>query len=112
ALNHHDKPSFIAGKCHAVLQREWAKGRDFFDLLFYLSRWKETQPNFEYLNNALDQTGYDKGEITPENWRKCLLERVKEISWSAVEEDVKPFLLKPADEELFSKEFLIDELSE
>ncbi len=112
ALNHHDKPSFIAGKCHAVLQREWAKGRDFFDLLFYLTRWKEVQPNFEYLNNALAQTNYDKSRITPENWKERILERVKEVSWSTVEEDVEPFLLKPSDQELFSKQFLIEELSE
>lgn len=110
ALNHHDRASFIAGKCHAILQRDWAKGRDFFDLLFYLNRWGEIEPNFEYLNNALKQTGYKKSEITPENWRKRLLERVHEVSWSTVEEDVKPFLLNPEDQNLFSKDFLVKEL--
>lgn len=110
ALNHHDKPSFIAGKCHAVLQREWTKGRDLFDLLFYLNRWEGIEPNFTYLNNALKQTG-SKAKITQENWKEKLLSKVKEISWSTVEEDVRPFLLNEKDLAIFSKDFLIEELS-
>jgi predicted nucleotidyltransferase component of viral defense system len=112
ALNHHDKSSFIAGKCHAILQREWTKGRDFFDLLFYLSKWEGVEPNYRYLNNALNQTCYNGAKITEENWRTTLLEKVNEVSWSAVEEDVKPFLLNEEDLKVFSKEFLEKELSE
>lgn len=112
ALNHHDKSSFITGKCHAILQREWAKGRDFFDLLFYLNKWEGVEPNFIYLNNALKQTGFEETRITQENWRKAMLERVKEISWSTVEEDVRPFLLNEEDLKVFSKKFLIKELKQ
>ncbi|MFB6291210.1 MAG: nucleotidyl transferase AbiEii/AbiGii toxin family protein [Candidatus Bipolaricaulia bacterium] len=111
ALNHLDKSSFIAGKCHAILQREWTKGRDFFDLLFYLNRWEGIEPNLIYLNNALEQTGFEETRITQENWRETLLEKVKEVSWSTVEEDVKPFLLNKEDLAIFSKKFLIEELS-
>jgi len=32
-LHHHDRASLLAGKLHAVLQRPYTKGRDFFDLL-------------------------------------------------------------------------------
>ena len=110
ALNHHDKSSFIAGKCHAILQREWTKGRDFFDLLFYLNKWEDIEPNYRYLNNALNQTGYEGDKITEENWRTALLEKVNEVSWPTVEEDVKPFLLNELDLKVFSKEFLIKEL--
>jgi hypothetical protein len=31
-LQHHDRPSLLAGKLHAILQRSWPKGRDLFDL--------------------------------------------------------------------------------
>lgn len=110
ALTHHDKPSFIAGKCHAILQREWTKGRDFFDLLFYLNKWEGIEPNYRYLNNALIQTGYEGAKITEENWRPTLLEKVNEVSWTAVEEDVRPFLLNVEDLKIFSKEFLVKEL--
>lgn len=112
ALNHHDRASFIAGKCHAILQREWTKGRDFFDLLFYLNKWEGIEPNFDYLNNALEQTGFAGTRITRGNWRETLLEKVKEVSWSLVEDDVKPFLLNDEDLKVFSKKFLIKELKQ
>ena len=32
AVSHHDRPSFVAGKLHAILQRGFTKGRDFYDL--------------------------------------------------------------------------------
>lgn len=108
----HDLPSFLAGKCHAVLQRTYAKGRDYFDLLYYLNKWDGITPNLSYLNNALDQTGYDGPEITESNWRENLLNRVKQVDWSEVESDVEPFLLSPSDIKAFRKEFLIKALEE
>jgi predicted nucleotidyltransferase component of viral defense system len=35
-LQHHDRASMLAGKLHAVLQRSYLKGRDLYDLLWYL----------------------------------------------------------------------------
>ena len=37
-LQHHDRASLFAGKLHAVLQRVYAKGRDIFDLWWYLAQ--------------------------------------------------------------------------
>ncbi|MFC2079826.1 nucleotidyl transferase AbiEii/AbiGii toxin family protein, partial [Candidatus Bipolaricaulota bacterium] len=34
ALQHHDLPSLMAGKLHAVLSRRYTKGRDIYDLLW------------------------------------------------------------------------------
>ncbi|MDE2794197.1 MAG: nucleotidyl transferase AbiEii/AbiGii toxin family protein [Gemmatimonadota bacterium] len=36
-LHHHDRASLLAGKLHAMLRRPWTKGRDVFDLGWYLS---------------------------------------------------------------------------
>ena len=36
-LFHHDRASLLAGKLHAVLQRPYTKGRDIYDLVWYLS---------------------------------------------------------------------------
>jgi len=36
-LNHHDRSSLLAGKIHALLRRPFTKGRDIFDLCWYLS---------------------------------------------------------------------------
>jgi len=35
-LQHHDKASLLAGKLHAILQRPYPKGRDIYDLTWYL----------------------------------------------------------------------------
>ena len=56
-LHHHDRASLLAGKLHAVLQRPYVKGRDFFDLLWYLSDPGWPSPNLTLLNRALAQTG-------------------------------------------------------
>ena len=36
-LHHHDRASLLAGKLHAILQRPYTKGRDLYDLIWYLS---------------------------------------------------------------------------
>lgn len=51
----HDLPSLFAGKCHAILCRNYTKGRDYFDLLWYLRR--KTSLNLILLQNGLNQNG-------------------------------------------------------
>lgn len=99
---HHDKESFFAGKCHAVFQRQYTKGRDYFDLLFYLSRWTEIQPNFIYLNNCLGQSGYSGPPFSAANWKKLFLEKLQHVDWEFVQSDVKPFVGSLADMQLLS----------
>lgn len=36
-LFHHDRASLLAGKLHAVLARPYTKGRDLYDLIWYLA---------------------------------------------------------------------------
>lgn len=105
---HHDRASFLAGKLHAILQRRFAKGRDFFDLFFFLSRWKDVVPNISYLNHALKQTGYRGSTVTEENWKKHVAERVGKVQWTQIEQDVEPFLLRSGDAKAFRKEFLLE----
>ncbi|MGM0381272.1 MAG: nucleotidyl transferase AbiEii/AbiGii toxin family protein [bacterium] len=109
-VHHHDLPSFFAGKLHAILQRAWTKGRDYYDLWFYITRLSSLKPNFNYLHNALTQTGYEGEKITPNNWKKLTAQRVKEAQWDKVQDDVAPFLTHPADLKAFRKEMLLKEL--
>lgn len=100
----YDLASLFAGKLHALLSRKYTKGRDFFDLGWYLSRWKDLSPNMALLKNALLQTGR-KGEIpSEETWRECLSDVVKKASWEKVRQDVENFLENPSDLDIFSKE--------
>ena len=58
-IQHHDKASLLAGKLHAILQRPYAKGRDLYDLLWYLGDPTWPPPNLTMLNHALRQTGWE-----------------------------------------------------
>ena len=60
-LQHHDKASLLADKLHAILQRSYSKGRDLYDLLWYLSDPAWPPPNLDLLNNALAQTDWQEG---------------------------------------------------
>ena len=72
-LQHHDKASQLSGKLHAILQRPYTKGRDIYDLLWYLSDPNWPPPNPELLNNALAQTGWQGRALTETGWREQML---------------------------------------
>ena len=91
-LHHHDKASLLAGKLHAILQRSYTKGRDIYDLLWYLSDPVWPPPNLVLLNNALAQTGWQAGELTEANWRELVRERLRLLDWNAILTDVRPFV--------------------
>lgn len=91
-LQHHDRASMLAGKLHALLQRPYTKGRDLYDLLWYLSDPNWPAPNLALLNNALRQTGWPGSEMTEENWRPVLADRLQRLNWERVVDDVRPLL--------------------
>jgi predicted nucleotidyltransferase component of viral defense system len=96
-LLHHDRPSLLAGKLHAVLSRPYTKGRDLFDLVWYLADRTWPEPNFTLLNNALAQTGWRGPELTGDNWRKLVVKQMEEIKWDQAVKDVSPFLERQQD---------------
>lgn len=102
ALRHHDPPSLFAGKLHAILARPWAKGRDWFDLVWYLTERRGLEPNEKFLANALAQTGHD--EIDPGRWRSAVLARLRSLDWKAVLADLRPFVERPSDLDPLSRE--------
>jgi hypothetical protein len=91
-LQHHDKASSLSGKLHAMLQRSFAKGRDVYDLLWYLSDPTWPQPNLVLLNNALAQTNWSGEKLTEANWRDTVGERLRRLDWSSILADVRPFV--------------------
>ena len=100
----YDTASLFAGKFHALLSRDFIKGRDFFDLGWYLSRWKDLVPNLALLRAALKQTGWKGPAVTAGNWREILYKAVKEADWKKVRRDVENFLENPSDREVFTQE--------
>lgn len=91
-LQHHDRASLLAGKLHAVLQRPHVKGRDIYDLVWYLSDPSWPAPNLIMLNNALAQTGWDGPVLTAENWRAAVLRKLGDLDWGRVAGDLRPFV--------------------
>jgi hypothetical protein len=91
-LQHHDKASLLSGKLHAILQRSFAKGRDIYDLLWYLSDPTWPQPNLILLNNALAQTNWSGEKLTEANWRNLVGQRLRRLDWSHILADVRPFV--------------------
>lgn len=91
-LHHHDKASLLSGKIHAILQRPYIKGRDIYDLFWYLSDPNWPEPNLVLLNNALAQTNWGEGEVTRENWNKLVNKRIQQFNWQVILNDVRPFV--------------------
>lgn len=106
-LQHHDRPSLLAGKLHAILQRNWMKGRDLFDLFWYLSDPTWPGPNLVLLNNALRQTGWQSPPLEASTWRPVVSEQVESADWKAAEHDVAPFLEPGPERALFERDNLL-----
>lgn len=103
-LQHHDPASLLAGKLHALLQRPYPKGRDVYDLIWYLGDPSWPPPNLVMLNNALRQTGWAGGEVAEENWREAVLSRLRGVDWTRITADVRPFLEIPTEIGLLTEE--------
>ncbi len=103
--------SLFSGKLNALLSRRYTKGRDYFDLGWYLSKWKGIEPNFVLLTNALKQTGWNRGYPEKDNWRDFISKAVEHTDWKKVKQDIEPFLENPSDLNIFSKENILQLLS-
>lgn len=109
-LRVHDLSSCLAGKLHALLTRGHAKGRDLFDLAWYLTHPERPLPNFTLLGNALEQTGWKGPRLDEAAWRQILVEHVAALDWKAVTADVDPFLEDARDRSLLDRDLLLTEL--
>ncbi len=88
-----DMPSLLAGKIHALLCREYVKGRDWYDLVWYSS--KKPELNLPLLQNALFQLGPWKNEHLhiDKAWvASALKKKADALDWESVKKDVQPFL--------------------
>ena len=96
-LCHHDRASLLAGKLHAVLCRPWTKGRDLYDLAWYLADPAWPAPNLTLLNAALAQTAWPGAELDAGTWRSAVAQRLDTFDWPQARADVLPFLESDAD---------------
>jgi len=108
-----DLGSSFAGKCHALLCREYIKGRDWYDFSWYVT--KKVVPNFIFLSNALYQQGpwaQQENILTPEWFIETMQQKIKSIDWNKTSSDVSTFLNMPDKKALalWGVDFFIDKL--
>ena len=104
-LQYYDPPSLMAGKLHALMTRRYAKGRDWYDLVWYLSQRPPVTPNLAMLQNALDQT-QGAHRVDARHWRQEVMDRLAALDIKALLEDVGPFLERPQDATMITHENL------
>ncbi len=105
-----DLPSLLAGKLHALLCREYVKGRDWYDFVWYTAR--KTPVNYPLLAAALTQMGPWKGKDVSVDRDWCLEQlraRIEAIAWKRAAADVRRFV-KPNELpslDLWSRDFFL-----
>ena len=103
ALQYHDLPSMMSGKLHAIVTRPRTKGRDWYDLMWYLARVPPVLPNDTLLRNALVQTDAPEPDLS---WDRLVLDAIRVADFDAARQDVVPFLEHPEEAEWITVENL------
>lgn len=75
----------LAQKCYAIMGRPRNKGRDFFDVVFLLSR--NVEPDLNYLKDRVHVANR-------EELAQVLLDHCKKLDMSEQAEDVRPFVFE------------------
>lgn len=101
----YDLPSFFASKLHAFLFRKYIKGRDYYDLLWFLTR--KTPVNYELLSAAAEQTEGKEYHLDAGALKKMLTDKIGRVDFSHVLRDVAAFLSRKEEKEYFKKEYFI-----
>jgi len=87
----YDLPTLFSGKALAALSRPYERGRDYYDLIWFLGR--KIQGNMGYFKAGLRQA--KKATPSPRHWRDvldALSRKTSEVDPSALTKDLRPFL--------------------
>ena len=109
-----DLPSLFAGKIHALLCREYTKGRDWYDFIWYAGRSVEI--NYRFLASALKQQGpWQRQELkVDKEWTiQALYEKICSLDWQEAKDDIRRFVRQNelASLALWTKELFLDRLN-
>ena len=108
-------PNLYAGKMHALLFRRWknrVKGRDWFDFEWYVKN--KVPLNLEHLCERMkDNDNATKENITQDDIKELLLEKIEAVDLQKVIDDVQSFAKYPQELEIWSKDYfrhLVDKI--
>ena len=92
SINIQNLPSLFAGKCHALLCREYEKGRDWFDLKWFVDN--KIEPNYKYLSSMINQQGHwGNQNINVDKTWLCdnLANKAERLNYDTINNDIKRF---------------------
>lgn len=102
-------PDLYAGKMHALLFRNWknrVKGRDWYDFEWYARN--NVALDFKHLCERTYQFGSLKeGELTQDNFKSLLKEKISHTNIEMVKADVKPFIKNPQEMDIWSADYFM-----
>lgn len=105
AVTHFDLSSMYATKLHACFFRKYIKGRDFYDLVWYLG--KKTVPNFTLLNNAIRQTQKKDFNLGPDNLKAFMRDHLEKVDFAVARKDVERFLEDKNELKMLDKQIIL-----
>ena len=103
-------PDLFAGKMHALVYRSWknrVKGRDWYDFEWYVRH--NVPLDFAHLAERCKQ--FNNEDITPEQFKDKLKERLRTTDIKQVKDDVLPFVRNPKELDIWSNDYFV-QLSE
>ena len=99
-------PDLFAGKMHALVYRSWknrVKGRDWYDFEWYIRH--NVPLDFAHLAERCKQ--FNNEDITPEQFKEKLKERLRTTDIKQVKEDVLPFVRNPKELDIWSNDYFV-----
>ena len=108
-INHLDQSSLFAGKLLAIFCRKYAKGRDYYDLLWFLTR--KTKLNLTYLNAGLSQKNFFNTHLALADVKIFLIKKIETLDFSMILKDVSPFLLDFKQARFFEKQVFLSAIN-
>lgn len=99
-------PDLFAGKMHALVFRIWknrVKGRDWYDFEWYVRQG--VRLSWAHLHERILQ--FNGEDMTREQFRTLLEQKLETADINAVKADVAPFVLNPRELEIWSNDYFL-----
>ena len=100
----YDLSTLFAGKINAVLTRNYAKGRDYYDLFWYMTTHRGLEPNIEFLKNALAQFNWQGNLNNNEDWKRAVIETTQHADWRKIQKEIELLIEDPYEMNVFTKD--------
>jgi hypothetical protein len=102
-------PGLFAGKIHALIFRKWrnrVKGRDWYDFEWYIRNNVALDFN-HFKERAVQSEGVDFTNLTPDQFKQLLKEKINSTKIEMVIADVRRFVINPQELNIWSTDYFL-----